>query len=284
MPPKSSVRRRLLAGALALFAGAAPAVAAATFGAPGARAEAPLTVFAAASLTDALTDAAAAYRARGGEPVRLVFESSSTLARQIEQGAPAHLFLSANPAWMDYAAARGLIEAASRRDLLANALVLIAPADAAAAPAPEAVLSADAALATLLPQGARLAMGDPDHVPAGIYARQALQSLGQWEALAPRIARAANVRTALALTARREAPLGIVYATDALADPRVAVVARFPADSHAPIRYPAAITRYGLESAQHGAARAFLDFLSGADAGAVFARHGFQAAAASPPS
>ena len=241
-----------------------------------------LYVFAAASLTDALRAAAEAYEREADADVRLVFESSSTLARQIENGAPADLYLSANPRWMDYAAERGLIDRDSRRDLLANGLVLIAPADDAPNGAPidrslaDPLAGAEALLTALGPDG-RLAMGDPDHVPAGIYGRQALESLGLWAAAAPRIARAANVRAALVLVSRGEAPLGLVYATDAAIDPGVRVAAEIPEAAHAPIRYPAAIAaRAADDPARAEAAGTFLDFLAGDRAGAIFARFGFR--------
>lgn len=241
--------------------------------------EAPtLMLFAAASLTDALGAAVAAYRADHPGVVRLVLESSSTLARQIEQGAPADLYISANPRWMDHVAERGLIDAESRRRLLANSLALIAPADREIdREAEDADILADGnRLLAALGEDGRLAMGDPDHVPAGIYGRQALTSLGHWDTIEPRVARAANVRAALALVARGEAPLGIVYATDAAAEDGVRTVAAFPAASHPPILYPAAITAHAAaDPARAAAARRLLDFLAGAEATATFARFGF---------
>ncbi|MBP5855400.1 molybdate ABC transporter substrate-binding protein [Marivibrio halodurans] len=241
--------------------------------------EAPtLTVFGAASLTDALDAAVAAYRDDHPGTVRLVFESSSTLARQIEQGAPADLYLSANPRWMDYVAERGLIDTESRRQLLANSLALIAPADreADSGAADDDILGDGDRLLAALGGDGRLAMGDPDHVPAGIYGRQALTSLGYWAAIEPRVARAANVRAALALVARGETPLGIVYATDAAAEDGVRTVAAFPASSHPPILYPAAITAHAAaDPARAEATRRLLDFLAGDEATAIFARFGF---------
>ncbi|MEQ8601847.1 MAG: molybdate ABC transporter substrate-binding protein [Marivibrio sp.] len=241
---------------------------------PAARAEAPaLYVFAAASLTDALSAVGQAYGEREGADLRLVFESSSTLARQIENGAPADLYFSANPRWMDYAEARGLVATATRRDLLANALALVAPTGRA--PAGDALADPDALLSALGARG-RLVMGDPDHVPAGMYGRQALESLGLWETVAPRVARAANVRAALALVSRGEAPLGLVYRTDALIDPDVEIAANVPSDAHGPIRYPAAITAdTAADPNRRPAAERFLAFLAGEQAGAIFARFGF---------
>ncbi|MCP5432039.1 MAG: molybdate ABC transporter substrate-binding protein [Alphaproteobacteria bacterium] len=225
-----------------------------------------VSVFAAASLTDALEDVAEARPAEAGA-VRFSFASSSTLARQIEAGAPADLFLSADAQWMDYLDTRGLLAPGTRRNLLGNALVVVAPADS-----PVTELSLDAeSLAAALGEKGFLAVGDPDHVPAGIYAKEALESLGLWDGLATRLARADNVRAALVLVARGEAPLGIVYATDAKSSGEVKVVARFPAGSHTPIVYPAALVA-GRESAE---AAAFLAFLSGAQARAIFAARGF---------
>ena len=170
-------------------------------------------VFAAASLQDAFDAVIEEYQAQGGGEVSASYASSSTLARQIEQGAPADVFISANPEWMDYLEERGLLRAGSRTDLLGNGLVLVAP--------PESETTVEIApgfdLAGAL-DGGRLAMGDPDHVPAGIYGRAALESLGVWQAVEPQVARADNVRAALALVARGEAPLGMVYRSDAVAD------------------------------------------------------------------
>jgi len=233
-----------------------------------ARAGEPVTVFAAASVTDSLEAVAAAYVERGGAAPRFSFAASSTLARQVEAGAPADIVVSASRAWMDYLEARGLIDAASRTDLTGNALVLIAPPGAA--PGPVSLDGPGAILGRLGTEG-RLVVGDTAHVPAGIYATQALGSLGLWPALEPRLALADNVRAALALVARGEAPLGIVYATDAAVAPEVRVVARFPADSHAPIVYHAAVV------AERGTpeVRRLFDFLRGPKALAIFERFGF---------
>lgn len=228
-------------------------------------AAAEINVFAAASLADALGEAAQAYAAQGGPHATLVFAGSSALARQIEAGAPADLFLSANIAWMDSLQAEGLIDPVTRRDLLGNALVLVGLAPATPV-APEAL-----DLAARL-GGGHLAMALVDAVPAGIYGRAALKSLGQWDAVAAQVAQSDNVRAALALVATGEAPLGIVYATDAAAEPRVGVVTTFPEGSHPAIVYPAAVTADAAEPAE---ARAFLDWLAGPEATAIFARHGF---------
>jgi molybdate transport system substrate-binding protein len=223
-----------------------------------------LLVFAAASLKDALDAAVAAYP--GDAEIAATYASSSTLARQIEQGAPADVFISANPEWMDYLAERGLIRAGTRADLLGNGLVLVAPI------ASELTLEIAPGfdLAGAL-DGGRLAMGDPDHVPAGIYGQAALQTLGVWPSVAARVARADNVRAALALVARGEAPLGIVYSSDAVAAASVRVVGVFPPDSHPPIIYPVAV----MADSKHAAAGGFVDFLKSKSAARAFERFGF---------
>lgn len=235
---------------------------------PAAAQEEPVTVFAAASLTDAVTAIAEAHETATGQPVRLSFASSSTLARQIEAGAPAQIYLSANERWMDYVEELDLIEPDTRLSPIGNALVLIAPAGSPLDPiAPE-----DAAdLTMFLQPGERIAVGDPDHVPAGLYSREALETLGLWETAEGRLARAADVRAALALVETGEAPLGIVYATDAAVSDRVTVIGRFPEDSHTPISYPFAIV-----AGQDGpAVRAVYEALLGDDAQAVFEAAGF---------
>ena len=225
-----------------------------------------VTIFAAASTTDAVTEIAELYEARSGQAVRAVFAASSTLARQIAQGAPADLVLSANPRWMDYLEGQGLIAPGSRLDLLGNSLVLIAPADGPAGI--EVAPGLD--LAGLL--GDRpLALADPDHVPAGLYAVEALGHIGAWPLAAGRAAYTAHVRAALALVDRGEAAAGIVYATDAAIAPRVRVLGTFPPDSHAPVRYPLAIVA-GKDGA---AAEAFHAFLQGPEATARFRDRGF---------
>ncbi|MDJ0388944.1 molybdate ABC transporter substrate-binding protein [Roseomonas sp. E05] len=249
-------RRTLLAALLA--APALPRVA---------RAQAPLTIFAAASLQDALRAQAAAWEKAGHPAPRISFAASSTLARQIEQGAPADLFASADEQWMDYLAKRDLILPDSRRATLSNSLVLIAPPDQAQPLEPREGVDL---LARLGPDG-RLAVGDPAHVPAGIYAKQALTSLGLWEGLEPRLARADNVRAALLLVERGEAPLGIVYGTDARVA-KVAVVGTFPAESHPPISYPFALTRLARGRPEAGA---LLDFLTGPEAAPRWRQFGF---------
>lgn len=235
---------------------------------PVAAQDEPVTVFAAASLTDAVTAIADAHELATGQPVRLSFASSSTLARQIEAGAPAQIYLSANERWMDYVAELGLIAPDTRVSPIGNALVLIAPAGTPLDPtAPE-----DAAdLTMFLQPGERIAVGDPDHVPAGLYAREALETLGLWETAEGRLARAADVRAAMALVETGEAPLGIVYATDAAVSRGVEVIGRFPEDSHTPITYPFAII-----AGQDGpAVRAVYEALLDEGAQAIFAAAGF---------
>ncbi len=245
----------MAAGAASSPAGAEPAVA-----------DGSLLVYGAASLTDALGDAARVFSARTGVDVKTSFASSSVLAKQIEAGAPADVFVSADPEWMDYLAQRRLIKPGSRHDLLGNRLVLIAPADSRVV----LRLRPGADLAAALGAG-RLATADPDAVPAGRYARAALTSLGLWDPVASQLVRAENVRVALEYVARGEAPLGIVYRTDALADRGVRVVDTFPADSHPPIIYPVAITA----TARPAAAR-FAAFLSSSPARQIFAHYGFE--------
>lgn len=231
-----------------------------------ARAEA-LTVFAAASLTEAMKDVAALWQAKGHEPVRLSFGASSTLARQIEQGAGVNLFASADMKWMDELASKGGIALDTRRDLLGNSLVMVAPQAGAQ---PVKIGPALDLVALLGPTG-RLATGDPAHVPVGLYAEQALRKLGLWAVAEPRLARTENVRGALLLVERGEAPVGIVYSTDAAVSPGVAVIGIFPASSHDPIVYPFAVTKQG-DTAE---ARALMQFIAGPEARAVFLARGF---------
>jgi molybdate transport system substrate-binding protein len=251
-----------LAASGAVAAGAAAPAAASKPAGAGAS----LLVYGAASLADALGEAARVFGERTGIDVKTSFASSSVLAKQIEAGAPADVFVSADPEWMDYLAQRGLIKAGSRHDLLGNRLVLIAPADSRV----ELRLRGGANLAAALGAG-RLAAGDPDGVPAGRYARAALVKLGLWDQVSARLVRAENVRAALEYVARGEAPLGIVYRTDALADRRVRVVDTFPADSHAPIIYPVALTAHAGPAAARFAA-----FLTSGPARQIFVRYGFE--------
>ena len=266
-------RRRLLLASVLCVSLLAPAAVLRAQEAP------PLTVFAAASLQDALRAVEPAWRAAspGNPPLRFSFAASSALARQIEQGAPADLFASADEPWMDYLQGRNLIAPETRVSPLANALVLVAPADSAARPL---ALDRGTDLSALLGPNGRLATGDPAHVPVGRYAQAALEWMGQWRALSPRLARADNVRSALLLVERGEAPLGIVYATDARASPGVRVLGTFPAESHPPVTYPFAVTRRaaGGDARAGAAARALLAFLAGPDTEEVWRRFGFSRA------
>jgi len=227
-----------------------------------------VTVFAAASLKNALDAVAAEFQRDTGGSVAISYGASSTLARQIEQGAPADLFISADLDWMDYLAERNLIHRETRHNLLRNRIVLVAPAPIAAP-----LELKQGALAQALGADGRIAMANVAAVPAGKYGRAALEHLGLWSEVSERLAQAENVRAALAFVSRGEAPLGIVYETDARADPKVAVVARFPETSHPPITYPVAVTR---ASAGPVALR-FLQALRKPAAAAIFAREGFTA-------
>ena len=231
-----------------------------------AQAGASVTVFAAASLRNALDEAVGSYSKNTGTKVAVSYAASSALARQIEALAPAELFISADLEWMDYLQSRQLIRPATRVNLLGNRLVLIAPSDSKAS----FPVDRNMPLVRTLGDG-RLAMADPESVPAGKYAKAALEALGAWGAVAPRLARAENVRAALAFVARGECPLGIVYATDAAAEPRVRIVGAFPAGTHPPIVYPAAITA----TAKSAGAANLLQFLGSAAAKPVFEKHGF---------
>jgi len=226
-----------------------------------------LLVFATASLTDAMRDVDLAWQARGGVRLRFNFAASSTLARQLEQGAGAHVFAAADLRWMDWAQQRNLIAVDTRRILLGNRLVLIGPRGQT----PSVLISPALDLLALLGPRGRLAVGDPAHVPAGTYARQALTRLGLWAAVESRLARADNVRGALLLVERGEAPLGIVYATDAAVAKGVAVMGVFPAEATDPIAYPFAVTRAG----DTPLARDFMTFLAGPEAAEIFSRRGF---------
>jgi molybdate transport system substrate-binding protein len=237
----------------------------------GARAET-FTVFAAASLSDALNDVIKTYQARTQDTVRASYAASSALARQIENGAPADVFISADLEWMDYLQKKSLVQPASRFDLVRNALVLIAPAGSTITLA----ITREFPLSTALGNG-RLAVADPGSVPAGRYAKSALETLGVWPSIANRVASAGDVRAALLLVARGEAPLGIVYSTDATVERRVKIVDTFPERTHPPIVYPAALTA----ASKSAAAARFLQVMREPAARGVFERYGFKPA--SPP-
>jgi molybdate transport system substrate-binding protein len=227
---------------------------------------APLMVFAAASLQGLLATINADWKLRGGAGIRIVAAATSALARQIEQGAPADLFAAADREWMDWVAERRLIRPETRREIFGNRLVLIAPVSSPLTLA----IGPGAGLVTALGSG-RLVMGDPDAVPAGRYARAALTSLGLWDGVRARIAATENVRAALALVARGEAPLGIVYETDARIEPRVRIVDRFNPDSHPAIVYPFAVTATSV----HPQSLAFLDYMTSLDARRMIEAEGF---------
>lgn len=225
----------------------------------------PLTVFAAASLTDALNEVNAAYKKAKGVEVRSSYAASSALARQIEAGAKADVFFSADLDWVDYLQQRNLIDPATRKNVLSNRLVLVAPADSKI----RLPIKQNFPLAAAIGES-RLATGDPDSVPAGRYAKSALTSLGVWDSVANRIVRAENVRVALAYVARGEAQFGIVYETDALIEKKVRVVDAFPPTSHSPIVYPVA----AVKSSRPGA-KDYLAFVAGSEAAAIFSKYGF---------
>lgn len=263
-------RRRLAGLMLAALAALATPVA-------GVRAaDGEVLVFAAASLKNALDEAMAGFTKETGTAVKASYAASSALAKQVEQGAPAAVFVSADLDWMDYLDQRGLVAKETRANLLRNALVLVAAKDS---PVGAVEMGQGLDLAGLLGADGRLAMGEVKSVPAGKYGQAALEKLGAWPAVQGRLAQAENVRAALALVSRGEAPLGIVYRTDAAADPTVRVVGTFPEDSHPPIIYPAAVTTAGKDSA--GAA-AFLGYLRSTAAKAAFERQGFTVLGASP--
>jgi molybdate transport system substrate-binding protein len=224
-----------------------------------------VTVFAAASLTDALQRVADGYKAKSGQTVALSFAASSALARQIEASGGADIFISADKDWMDYLDNKDLIAHATRKDVLGGHLVLIASASSNA----RVKIAPHFDLVGALGDG-RLSIADPDSVPAGKYAKAALTALDVWNSVANRLAVAENARVALAYVARGEAPLGIVYSSDAIAEPKVKIVGEFPDNTHPPIVYPAALTKDAKPAAQ-----AFLNYLEGPQARAIFTKAGF---------
>ena len=228
------------------------------------------TMLAAASLTNALEELGAQYTGETGKPVVFSFASSSALAKQIEAGSPAQIFASADEKWMDYLSEKQLIEEDTRVSPIGNSLVLIVPADS---PVTEVTIDSSLDFAALLGDGGRLSVGDPDHVPAGSYAKESLETLGLWGTAEPLLARAEDVRAALVLVERGEAPAGIVYATDAAVSDQVRVVGTFPADSHKPITYPFAIVA-GQNSDD---VAAFFEYVTGPTGLATFEKYGFTA-------
>ena len=228
----------------------------------------PLTVFAAASLKESLDEAATAYQKATGRAVRVSYAASSALARQIEQGAPADVFISADLDWMDYLQERKQVDTATRRNLLGNTLVLIAPANGNIKPVS---LKPGVDLLPRLGANGRLSLALTASVPAGKYAKASFITLGVWTSLAPRVAEAENVRAALMLVTRGEAALGVVYGSDAKAEPGVRVIATFPESTHPPIVYPVA----KLAGSTHADAAAFTRWLAAPAATAIFRKHGF---------
>jgi len=261
--PAPRVRRRAF---LAVAACAAVPALAGASGVSFARGGGPL-VFAAASLKNALDEVNRQYEADTGGKATISYAASSTLAKQIESGAPADIFISADLDWMDYLAKKNLIKADTRSNLLGNSIVLVAPADSKAT----AKIAPNFALASLLGDG-HLAMANTQSVPAGKYGKAALEKLGVWDQVKNRVAQADNVRAALLLVSKGEAPLGIVYKTDVASDPKVKIVDSFPDDSHPPIIYPVALTVQGAKS---DAAKAYLEYLKSDAAKAVFEKAGF---------
>lgn len=256
---RSTMKRRWLGLAVAASMAIAPLAAHAQSNS--------LVIFAAASLKNALDEIATGWSKETGKPMpKISYAASSALAKQMEQGAPADLFISADLDWMDYAEKKDLIQKDTRFNLLGNKIVLIAPKDSKASIDVKQGFDLAKAL-----NGGKLAMGNVDAVPAGKYGKAALKKLGAWDGVKDKIAQADNVRAALLLVARGEAPLGIVYATDAAAEPNVKIVGTFPDDSHPPIIYPAALVK-GAKSAD---AKPFLDMLKSAKARPAFEKQGF---------
>lgn len=257
--PATQARMR---AAIRAFCAIALSFTAGTAGAEG------VTVFAAASLRESLDAVARAFEASTGHKVAISYAGSNALARQIESGAPADLFISADADWINYVEQRKLVAAGSRRNLLANELVLVAPASSAI----RIRLGTGVAIAPALGDR-RIALANPDAVPAGKYAKAAFIAMGVWGAIEPRVAAADNTRAALVLVARAQAPLGVVYRTDALAEKNVRIVDTFPTESHPAIVYP----MVRLARSNSAAALALADHLASAPALATFERYGFRA-------
>ncbi len=234
----------------------------------GAEASDTVTVFAAASTTNAMRDIADLYRTKHKGRIRFSFAASSTLAKQIDNGAPADIYLSANRKWMDYLASEKLISPGSRVDILGNRIVLVAPLES---PCEHIPVAPGFPLVDYLGNG-RLAMGDPEHVPAGIYGKEALMKLNIWPSIKSKVAGMKDVRAALMMVERGEVPLGIVYSTDAAITDKVRVVGAFPPGTHSPIVYPVAVVADRVRPA----VKKFMAFLRSPEATAVFERYGFK--------
>ncbi|HEY4136647.1 MAG TPA: molybdate ABC transporter substrate-binding protein [Alphaproteobacteria bacterium] len=258
------LRRTILKSALLLLAGAA--VVSAGFVKPAAAQSKDVLVFAAASMKNALDDIAKQWQAETGKSVKVSYGGSSALAKQIEQGAPADLFISADTDWMKYVADKNLIKADTRVDMLGNRIVLVAGKDDKSTLKIAPGFKLSDAVGT-----GKLAMANVDSVPAGKYGKAALEKLGVWDSVSGKVAQSDDVRAALALVSRGEAPFGIVYATDAAADPGVRVVDTFPLDTHPPIIYPAAV----LAGSTNADANAFLTYMRSAKAKPLFEKQGF---------
>lgn len=241
---------------------AAALTAAFLIAAPVSAQDAKLTVFAAASLKNALDEVNAAFE----KPVAASYAGSNALAKQIEEGAPADVFISADLAWMDYVGEKKLIKDTTRSNLLGNSIVLVAPKDSTVSVKITQGFDLGGAVAD-----GKLAMANVDSVPAGKYGKSALEKLGAWDGVKDKIAQVDNVRAALAFVSKGEAPLGIVYKTDAAADPAVKIVDTFPADSHKPIVYPVAV----IASSKNPDAEAYVEFLKSEKAAAAFEKQGF---------
>jgi molybdate transport system substrate-binding protein len=252
------------------------ALAASALPSPSAAQSKPVLVFAAASLKNALDEIAAGWTAKSGVEVKTSYAASSALAKQIEEGAPADLFISADLDWMDYIEKKNLVQPGTRGNLLGNSIVLIAAKDWTKG---DVKIEPNFPLAGLLGDG-RLAITNVAFVPAGKYAKAALETLGVWNSVANKLAESETVRAALALVARGEAPLGIVYRTDAAAEPDVKILGTFPEDSHPPIVYPAAL----LANSKDARTGEFLRYLAGAEARAAFEKNGFIVLARRSPS
>jgi molybdate transport system substrate-binding protein len=234
----------------------------------------PVIVFAAASMKNALDDAAKQWTEKSRTEVKSSYAASSALAKQIEAGAPADIFISADLDWMDYVDGKKLVKAGTRSNLLGNSIVLVANQDWNKG---DVKIASGFPLASLLGDG-RLSMADTVTVPAGKYGKAALEKLGVWDSVSGKLAQAENVRAALALVGRGEAPLGIVYKTDAAAEPNVKIIGAFPDDSHKPIVYPAAL----IETSKNAKAAEFLKYLASPEAKTIFEKHGFTVLAARP--
>lgn len=248
--------------------GAAVACVLAVAGAATARAaDEVVSVFAAASTTRALTEIVDAYKAKGLGEVKPVFSNAAALAKQIEQGAPAAIFISADERWMDYVAERGLIDLNTRVNLLSNRLALLVPTSSTI----QVTIEPGFPLAKLLGDG-RLALGNPDYVPLGLYAKGALEKLGVWQEVRNRLIPTTTVMETVAFVERGEAPLGIGFASDVVGSPKIKVAALFPEDSHAPIAYPVAM----VKAKATPKAKAFYDFLRSDEAAGIFTKYGFK--------